>query len=59
MCCLFDFQETEEPPIKTQKPLIDFLLSGQAPQLESMKPFNSITEEEEKKRPCSTVALRY
>ena len=59
VCCLFDFQETKEPPMKTQKPLIDFLLLGQAPQSKSVKPFNSITEEEEKKRPCPTIALRY
>ena len=59
VCYLFDFQETKEPPMKTQKPLIYFLLSGQAPQSKPVKPFNSITEEEEKKRPCPTIALRY
>ena len=59
VCCLFDFQETKEPPMKTQKPLIDFLLSGQTHQSKSAKPFNSMTEEEEKKRPCPAIALRY
>nr|CAN79527.1 hypothetical protein VITISV_044108 [Vitis vinifera] len=36
-----------------------FLMDGQAPQSKPVKPFNSITEEEEKKMPCPTIALRY
>ena len=35
--CFFDFQETKESPIKTQKLVVDLLVSGQVPQSESAK----------------------
>ena len=47
VCCFFDFQETKESLMKTQNPLIDLLVSGQAAQSEFAKAFNSMADEEE------------
>ena len=59
VCYFFDFQETKESPINTQKLLIDFLVSRQKVQSESTNPFNSIDNVHEKKRPYSTILLTY
>lgn len=59
VCRFLDFQEIREFPMKTQKPLIDFLVSEQDAQSESAKPFSSVDEDDEKKMPCPTVLLTY
>ena len=59
VCYFLDFQEINESPRKTQKPLIDLLVSGQVAQSESTKAFNCIEDVEGKKTPCPGVVFTY
>lgn len=46
VCCFFDFQETKEVLISTQKPDIDLRVSGHAAQSESENILNLRSDEE-------------
>lgn len=57
--CFFDFQETSKLPMKTQKPVVDSLVSGQLAQLAFEYAISSNLEFAEKNMPCPGVPFIY
>lgn len=57
--CFLLFQEIGEFPRKKQKPVIERLVSRQAPQSESVNPLKHILEFEGKKTPLLGAFLMY
>lgn len=57
--CFLDFHEIKESPGKTQKLVIDLLMSGQEAESTFAKAIRCRSDLLEKNKPCSRVALRY
>jgi hypothetical protein len=51
VCCFLDFQEIKESPRNKQKPMIDFLVSGQVAQCASQKALSLKSDEAGKNNP--------
>jgi hypothetical protein len=59
MFCFLDFQQMSEDPKITQKPVMDFRVSGHLAQSESAKPYSLREIAAEKKTPLAGADLRY
>lgn len=57
--CFLAFHEIKESPKRMQKPVMDFLVSGHAPQSASEKAFKCNGDDEEKNRPWPGLFFRY
>lgn len=57
--CFFNFQLAKESPMKMQNLLLDLTYLDKRLKSKSANPFNLIDDEDEKRRPCPTMAFIY